>query len=197
MSRSARRDPSRRTCAFRSLGTWSPRPCSLRRPKRAGHEVGERFRWVTSRRSRQAPIMVGERFETLPVQAPGTAPPTRVTRTAARTCAPSPRRPVSRDLWRAHDRHRRSRSPTCPGVLLPRTGLPASRADSPAAGGWSAHSVCLGPDVGLLEIVIDETGDHVAQLSARGDPELGEHVVEMRADGAVREVEPGADLAVG
>jgi hypothetical protein len=51
MSRSARPGTSRRTCALRSLGTGSPRPCSPRRPKRAGREVDERFRWATSRRS--------------------------------------------------------------------------------------------------------------------------------------------------
>src|SRR3712207_5591333 len=37
----------------------------------------------------------------------------------------------------------------------------------------------------------------VAQLAARGDAELGEDVVEVRADGAVRHVELLADLAVG
>src|SRR4051812_49866918 len=36
-----------------------------------------------------------------------------------------------------------------------------------------------------------------AQLGARPDPELREHAVQVRADRAMREVEPLPDLAVG
>jgi len=38
--------------------------------------------------------------------------------------------------------------------------------------------------------------EHEGQLAASGDPELGEHAVEMCRDRAVREIEPLSDLAV-
>src|SRR5918997_6370459 len=52
--------------------------------------------------------------------------------------------------------------------------------------------------MGRLDVCLRQRGvQSVAQLAARGDAELGEDVVEVRADGAVREVESLAYLAVG
>src|ERR671917_2376056 len=52
--------------------------------------------------------------------------------------------------------------------------------------------------MGRLDDCLGERGiQSVAQLAARGDAELGEDVVEVRADGAVRHVESLAYLAVG
>src|SRR3954454_21135192 len=50
--------------------------------------------------------------------------------------------------------------------------------------------------LGALRVRTSARRQRGAQLRAGRDPELREHAVEVRADGAVRQVQPLADLAV-
>ena len=81
------------------------------------------------------------------------------------------------------------------GGVLARSGSPAAR-NSRRARMVRPDCFARGARSGALRGRRRVGCERQGQLAARGDPEFGEHAVEMCRDRAVREVEPLSDLAV-